>query len=68
MTKTNRTHKLISRLAVAMISAALLGSAVAPAGIAAGRDDKCRTIQNKKKRQRCLAKHEGANHLGVNHQ
>jgi hypothetical protein len=68
-------RKRISQLAAALLSAAVLGSALAPVGIAAGQandgvrakaisraDDKCRQIKNKKKRKQCIAKHEGANH------
>ncbi len=72
---TRIQSRRISRLAAALLSAAVLGSALAPAGIAAsqanngvrakatsGADDKCRQIKNKKKRKRCIAKHEGVNH------
>ncbi len=65
----------VSRLAAAILAALVLGSALAPAGIAAGptqsgaaaksapgRDDKCRQIKNKKKRKRCVAKHEKPGH------
>ena len=73
--KTSIQSKRISGLAAALLSAAVFGSALAPAGIAATQatdgvrataisraDDKCRQIKNKKKRKRCIAKHEGANH------
>jgi hypothetical protein len=73
--KTRIPSKRISRLAAALLSAAVLGSALAPAGFAASQandgvrakatsraDDKCRQIKNKKKRKQCIAKHEGANH------
>ena len=73
--RTRIQDKRISRLAAALLSAAVLGSALAPAGIAATQandgvrakaasraDDKCRQIKNKKKRKQCIAKHEGANH------
>ncbi len=73
--KNDIRSRRISRLAAALLSAAVLGSALAPAGIAASQandgvrakvssraDDKCRQIKNKKKRKQCIAKHEGANH------
>lgn len=61
------TRKRIQRLLVALLSAAFLGTALAPvaataaqagpAKAAAGADDKCKQIKNKKKRKRCFAKH-----------
>jgi hypothetical protein len=71
----------IPRLLVALLSAAVLGTALAPAGVAVARmddgapakvatgaDDKCKQIKNKKKRKKCIAKHEGPKHEGPNHQ
>lgn len=71
------THKRIQRMLVALLSAAVLGTALAPvaapaaqagpAKAAVGKDDKCKQIKNKKKRKQCFANHEGAAH-GPNHQ
>jgi hypothetical protein len=73
--KTNSRNRHVSRFAAAVLSAAALGAALAPTGLAAapahggvlakaasGSDDKCRQIKNKKKRKQCIARHEGANH------
>lgn len=80
MNTPKSSHNRITRMRralVALVSAAVLVTAMAPAGAAVaagaddapaqaakggGADDKCRQIKNRKKRKRCFANHERPGH------